>query len=142
MINLLHIEDDELLVLGAKDIFDNLNGFNYKNIRQKPTALQYLSRNHQDIDIIVLDYKLIKGTGAQLLKDLKSKYNISLNMPIIANSSEYFYNEELIRLGATIIKPKTFLMNDRCIQEILKLISNNEKTSSEVFINHNPKEDL
>ena len=142
MINLLHIEDDELLVLEAQRIFDNINGIQYKNIKQKPTALQYISKNHKNIHIMVLDYKLIKGTGAQLLKDLKSKHNISLDIPIIANSSEYFHNEELIKLGATIIKPKTFLMSDKCIQKILKLISNNEKTSNEVFINHNPKEDL
>lgn len=142
MINLLHIEDDELLVLEAQTIFDNINGIQYKNIKQKPTALQYISKNHKNIHIMVLDCKLIEGTGAQLLKDLKLKHNISLDIPVIANSSEYFYNEELMKLGATIIKPKTFLMNDKCIQEILKLISDNEKTSSEVFINHNPKEDL
>lgn len=79
-------------------------------------ALEYISNN--PIDLIILDIKMPKVTGLEVLRDIKEK-KPDINVVIATGYQSAEIAEETIRLGATDYITKPF---DK--EKVLKTINN------------------
>ncbi len=87
------------------------------------TAWQHLSRQH--IDVMLLDYELLDGTGIKLMQELRANSaspNHSVPTIMLTGHSEAGVVEESIRAGADgfLVKP---VMPDKLGRRILEVLA-------------------
>ena len=116
---ILIIEDDEEMCWALDGIFEK-EGYNVLAVRTGKEALQKIE--NQNIDLIILDYKLPDMTAKKIL-DFCRVNNLNHKTIIISAYGTPQIRKELLKIGATAVFDKPFK-----IKEVIKTVNKVLKT--------------
>ena len=106
--NILVIEDNKEMCWELENIFEN-EGYNVWTVTTGEEALKKIEEN--DIDLIVMDYKLPDMSGERILKFLQAA-DVKINMIVISAYGTSQMKRKILALGAAIFIDKPFKISE------------------------------
>lgn len=113
--------EDEPEILESASLY--LTEMGYK-IHSAETAIDAINKlRNQKYDVVVLDYKLKKGTGEEVLAKMRAAKQLNENTPTIVTSG--FLDKDLVaRIGkliqAALVKPYNLEQLETLIAKLIK----------------------
>lgn len=106
MYNLLVVDDESIIRNGMLDIIAQFDCFQSMSARNGMEALELIQSRR--IDGMILDIKMPKMNGLELLKELK-RNNVRIPTVILTGHEEFEYAQEALKYGAIdyVLKPVT-----------------------------------
>ena len=106
--NILVIEDNKEMCWELENIFEN-EGYNVWTVTTGEEALKKIEEN--DIDLIVMDYKLPDMSGERILKFLQAA-DVKINKIVISAYGTSQMKRKVLALGATTFIDKPFKISE------------------------------
>ncbi len=99
MTRILVVDDHPIFRYGVKELIESQPDFRVCGEAEDPAeALRFLESH--GADIVIVDISLKKGSGLELLKSIKARYNGSVKMLVSSMHDETLYAERTLAAGA------------------------------------------
>ena len=116
MYNLLIVDDEEIIRQGIVDVItSNVPNFNVRSAKDGMEALELIEQ--EIIDAMILDIKMPKLDGIELLKILMGK-NIRIRTIVLSGYDEFEYAKVALEYGAY-----NYLLKPVVPMEIIKIVN-------------------
>jgi DNA-binding NarL/FixJ family response regulator len=118
LVNLLIVDDHKMLRQGLKKMLSPLKKYMDIQITEADSGAQAIMKiNHNDFDLIIMDYKMGETTGLETIRRIR-RFKPRMKIIILSNYEELAFVESVRDAGA-----KGYLLKDIQSEELSKAIT-------------------
>lgn len=134
MIRVLIVEDDPMVSMISKKYIENNQGFQVVSIcKDEEEALSYLKKHR--VDLAILDVYLPKGSGVNLLNEIR-KLGLDIDIIMVTASSEIEVLNSALKYGVVdyLVKPFEFARMKSALEKYMlrrKVLESKDKIEQE-----------